>query len=145
MPGEEPKPDEVELIDDWLASMEGQGVICHPRHLEIFFPMTHPRSYQALQQLMETVGEIFRGATVYDGTGYWCEHPPCTELENVEIEPVKVVSIWHHCTSEDDRKKFARALKRAEDMTGQQWIAVKGTNKFYSISRERYRVKYKKT
>lgn len=130
------KTGQAQLIDDWLASQKGEGVQCHTRPLEIFFPMTHPRAQEAYTKLMEAVAEAFQGATVWEGTGYWCNAPPCT-LEEMQrqgnIEPVRVISVWHHCTDEKKRDLLARALKEAEEMTEQTSIAVRATNRFYSI------------
>lgn len=123
---------QAELIDDWLKEQKGQGTICHLHEVQVYFPVATPEAHKAYKELMRTVSDVFAGATVWDGDGLWCESKPCTEDKLVE-EPVKVISIWHHCTDEDERARFAQALKEAEVKTGQQSIAVKGTNRFYII------------
>lgn len=130
---------EAELIDDWLASQRGQGRKCYTHSLEISFPMTHPKAQEAYQKLIEGIGAAFAGATVIEGKGYWCPEEPCT-ADRMEIEDVKVIKVWHHCTDEEDRAKFARALKEAEEMTEQSTIAIAGTERFHLIDREYLRL-----
>lgn len=122
----------AELIDDWLRRQRGKGVTCHTHHIEVYFPVEHERAQEAYEMLMRTISDVFRGATVWEATGYFCQDPPCTPERTLK-EKTKIISVWHHCTSEDAREAFARALKQAEEMTGQTSIGIKGTNRFYVI------------
>ena len=74
---------------------------------------------------------------MYEATGYWCDKPPCVALENVEIEPVKVVSVWHTCTEREQAAKFIEVLREVETLTEQKFVGFKATNAFYGIPLEK--------
>lgn len=121
---------EAFTIDDWAGSHKGEGVICLTQEMSVNFPVEHPKADEAYEILLRVMTKIFKGATVTTGEGTWCEDDLC---EKVWREKVKVIHSAYQCVTEKERGDIASTLKKAETMTEQKVLGIKGTNKFYLI------------
>lgn len=126
------KVGEAELVDKWLETHKGMGIVCE-KEVMITFPIEHPKAPEAFEELLMETTAAFGGATYWDGAGTWCVDGPCSSIIK---EKNKVIFAAHHCTDERKRERFANALKKAESETEQTAVGIKGTNRFYIIPTE---------
>lgn len=130
---------EVLLPDEWLEQhiQPGADTTCLRGHLEVYFPVKHPRAEEQYRKLYDAIATTFGGATAWDGYGAWCEENapiPC-EVHQLEKEPVRVITAAHNCTKPEELKRVVEAIKEAAEVTDQKSMAVRGTSRFYIIPR----------
>lgn len=74
------------------------------------------------------MADKFGGTTEWNGDGCWID-----DKGNKICEPIKVITSFHNCTDEEKARELINTIKEAGELTNQQAISLKGTNKFYIV------------
>jgi len=96
-------------VDDELEKfMAGiRAATCFRERMKVYAPTCHDKCMPAVEKLTERLDKVFGGSTVYDAEGRWFN----PKTKEVEVEPVKVIEVAHHCTKEPEAKDAAEAIR----------------------------------
>ena len=112
---------------------EKPGGLCFQEKTVIAFPRLCDKCDEAIKGIRDTMNEVFKGSTEWNGDGCWYDE----DNKVLVCESVTVIEAAHKCVDDpEDSRKLVNTIKKAMDNAKQSAFYIEHAGERYLMGAE---------